>query len=150
MPELAGVLTLRRPCASCGHAEGFIRPTNGQQCVFCSWCQAFQYNAPKTETGLRARSVTTVHAAIKPKLRAKVIERATGRCEFCGARGILHVDHLLSVNDGLSFGLEDAEINSLDNLAALCEECNLGKGSLSITPRFYVALLKARMRSNGL
>lgn len=74
----------------------------------------------------------------------RVIERSSGRCELCGAAGVLHVAHLLSVEDGIAAGLTDSEINCDENLCALCEECNLGLGALSVSPRLYIALLRRR------
>ena len=86
----------------------------------------------------------TIHNGIKPKTRYRIIERAGSRCQLCGASGNLHVDHLLSVEHGLAHGLTDEQINSDENLAALCEECNLGKGNQSIALWLMVALLRAR------
>jgi len=136
---------LRKPCARCGGTTGRIQPRNGQDCVYCD-CGAFQYNAPRTETGKRQRSVSTVHRAISAKQRARIVQRATGRCEICGSRGILHVGHLLSVKRALELGLGEAEINSDENLAAMCEECNLGIGEEPVPLRLAVAIVMARIR----
>lgn len=136
---------LRQPCKQCGHTEGYIEPKSGQDCVYCSACLRHQYNAPKTETGREARSVSTVHNGIKPKHRIRIIERARGRCEYCNVEGRpLHIGHALSVKDGLALSLSDAQINHDDNLMALCEECNLGQGAGSTPPWLLVAILKAR------
>lgn len=136
-------LVMRAPCTRCSAPEGRIVPTNGQNCVFCSACNKYCYNAPKTETGERTRSVQTVHSDIRPKQRARILIRANGLCELCGAHGVtLHVSHLLSVKDGLAYDLTEAEINSDDNLAAFCEECNLGMGAQTITPRLFAAILR--------
>jgi hypothetical protein len=141
---MGGVMQMRMPCAACGCEEGYITPTNGQNCVRCSDCDRWQYNAPKVETGEARRSIQTTHAAIKPSQRIRIIERAHGRCELCGARSFLHVGHIVSVQDGHSLGLTDAQINSDDNLIAECEECNLGHGKDSIPAWLVGAVLKAR------
>jgi len=143
---------LRRPCI-CGSMEGTIKTKGGQDCVYCLHCSKWQYNAPKFETGREVRSVSTTHEAIKPKQRARVIERANMRCERCGKRAsecktCLHVGHILSVVDGHKYGLSDDVINSDENLIAECDECNLGHGSGVLPVRLLVALLATRA-ANG-
>jgi 5-methylcytosine-specific restriction enzyme A len=51
--------------------------------------------------------------------RAKVIGRAGGNCEACGAEGKLEVDHVVNVAEG---GTHD-----LTNLQALCLACHTAK-----------------------
>jgi hypothetical protein len=140
----AVIVALRQGCA-CGGAEGEVRPTNGQNCVYCVNCQRYAgYNASKTETGEKPRSVSG-DRNVKPKQAYRIRERATGRCELCGTQdGILVVDHILSVADGEAAGLSALEINHDENLCLLCESCNAGKGRLSMSPRLYIALLKRR------
>ena len=132
----------RNPACDC--QEGEIRTRNGQDCVFCVKCNRHQYNAPKTETGRAVRSVQTTHEAIKPKQRWRIIQRASSRCELCGARDNLHVAHVLSVEAGHKQGLSDDILNSDENLIAACAECNLGMGSEPIPIRILIPLLKAR------
>ena len=137
---------MRRACANCESPFGRLEKRGNQNCVFCVVCGTFVYNAPKTETGERPRSVTTVHRNIRPRVRAKVLLRANSRCELCGAGGNerqLHVSHLVSVDDGMAAGLSDLEINHEENLAAFCEECNLGLGGLSVT---VLALMSVALR----
>lgn len=135
---------MRRPCQGCRSSEGYIVTRSGQDCVFCAACDTFQYNAPRTETGRAVRSVSTVHEAIRTNQRARIIERASGRCELCGAPPPLDIGHLLSVKDGLAEGLTESIINSDENLAAMCKECNLGFGPRSVPVRLMVALLRRR------
>jgi hypothetical protein len=139
---------MRKACA-CGSEYGEIRDRGAQDCVFCV-CGKFQYNAPRTETGKQVRTVSTVHSCIKPKLRARVLMRATGRCELCGKQpgdnASLHVGHLLSVKAAMDAGLSDAEINDDSNLAAMCDECNLGLGQEPVPLRLAVALVLSRAR----
>ncbi len=116
--------------------------------MLCNRCGKWQYNAPRVETGRAVRSVTTVHKDLKPKARANVLLRSTGHCELCGASGVpLHVGHLLSVKDGLDRGLTEVELNGEENLAAMCEECNLGLGKQTVPLRLVVAIVLARLRS---
>jgi hypothetical protein len=144
---------MRKTCV-CGSETGFIKTRSGQDCVFCSACSKWQYNAPKTETGRAARSVSTTHEAIKPKLRSRVIERANGRCERCGkpaelTQTGLHVGHIVSVEAGHKYGLSDAEINNEENLIAECDECNLGHSSDALPIRMYMAILKKRIEQGA-
>lgn len=149
---------MRSPCRSCGNETGRIETKNGQDCVFCTsvGCGRFQYNAPKTETGRAPRTVSTVHNGIKPNQRARIIDRASNRCEFCGAPSSvspLHVGHLVSVKDGFDLGLSDQEINHDENLAAMCDQCNLGLGDSTLSLRYILprlaVILKARVHRNG-
>jgi 5-methylcytosine-specific restriction endonuclease McrA len=137
--------TMRKPCR-CGSDFGKLAEVNGQDTVRCVACNAFAYNAPRTETGRAVRTVTTVHKAIKPKLRARILERDGHRCVLCKADNVrLHVGHVVSVDAGFATGLTDAEINDEENLIAQCEECNLGQGSQPIPLRVAIAILKARI-----
>lgn len=136
---------LRAPCRYCGCTKGYWEPRGGQNCIFCAECKRLAYNAPRAEMSQKPRSATTSRAGVKPRQRARLLERATGRCELCGqSKGILHIGHILSVEDGVSQGLMPSQINDDENLMVMCEECNLGFGSLSLSPRLYTALLRRR------
>jgi 5-methylcytosine-specific restriction endonuclease McrA len=139
---------MRCPCKyGCGTTDGYLEPKNGQDMIYCRECRKHQYNAPKAETGRATRSVSTTHEAIKPKQRARIVLRANHRCELCHADRILHVGHLLSVAEGHKQGLSDTQINSDENLAAMCEECNLGLSDETIPQWLAVAIVKARTGS---
>lgn len=144
---------MRSPCKyGCDTRSGFIVPKNGQDLVYCVLCKKWQYCVPKTESGRAVRSVKTTHDAINPKLRAKVLTRANGHCELCGkpfSECVGHVGHLVSVDHGHAAGLTDQEINDLENLCAMCDECNLGLGNEPATLRFCLMVLKARIRFVG-
>ncbi len=135
---------LRKPCVRCGCTWGRITTKNGQDCVFCGGCGKFLYNAPKTETGRKPRTVTTIHNGITPRQRARVLNRATGRCEMCGCRRELSVGHLLSVDAGVKLGMTEAVLNDDENLSAMCAECNLGIGREPVPLRLMCAILLAR------
>ena len=143
---MGSVFDLRKPC-SCGSTGGRSVERNGQDVVYCVLCDAYQYCRPKHESGRAPRTVSGTHDGIRPKLRARILERATGRCELCGGGppSVINVGHLLSVKDGHAAGMPDEEINDPENLAALCEECNLGLGEESVSLRLAlrIAMLRA-------
>ncbi len=141
---------LRNPCKQCGLIEGYIVTTNGQDCVRCSACHAYQYNAPKVETGRAVRTVTTIHNGIKPNQRWRILQRANSHCELCGASGDLQVGHLLSVKDGAEMGLTELELNNDENLAAFCVECNNGMGKETAPLRLMFAIIKVRAKNRTL
>jgi 5-methylcytosine-specific restriction endonuclease McrA len=126
---------MREPCRGCGCEFGTVTETGAQDVVRCLDCKRFCYNAPRTETGKKTRTVQTVHESIKPKQRARIIEAATGRCQLCGkgpeSGAAMHVSHLVSVKQGLESGLTELELNSDENLVCACDECNLGLGRRS-------------------
>lgn len=136
--------TMRKPCAYCGSTNGTVATKSGQDCIICA-CGKWQYNAPKTETGRAVRTVSTTHELIKPKQRYRILERANRSCELCRKINcVLHVGHAVSVEDGHEIGLSDDLINSDENLLALCDECNLGQGSLSLPIRILAGIIIAR------
>lgn len=68
-------------------------------------------------------------------LRYEVLKKANGKCQLCGVPSSLrplHVDHIIpqsKANKSLKV-LKDGrliDVNSIDNLQALCFECNCGK-----------------------
>jgi 5-methylcytosine-specific restriction endonuclease McrA len=102
----------------------------------------------KSAAGVCVRSVQSTHAAIKPKQRSRILERAAIRCEICGKSGvILHVGHFLSVDVGLQAGMTDDEINADENLYCSCEECNLGQGSQPVSIRVLMNVIRGRLRN---
>lgn len=65
--------------------------------------------------------------ALSKRVRFEVFKRDDFQCRYCGARApevLLHVDHVLPVVEGGT--------NSLDNLVAACDQCNLGKGAKNL------------------
>lgn len=141
---------LRAPC-KCGNARGRIETKGGQDCVYCLSCGKHQYNAPRTETGRAVRTVTTVHNGIKPNVRSRILERDGFRCIACGKTGehcTLHIGHIISVKDGLANQLTEFELNSDENLATLCDECNLGIGDSTMSMRFIMNALRIRYKKS--
>ncbi len=138
-------MIMREPCKDCGCEAGDVQEKNGQDTVRCRKCSRFAYNAPRVETGRAVRSVSTVHAAIKPKQRSRILSRAGGKCEVCGARERLHVGHIVSVVVGLGYGMTEVELNDDENLMSLCEECNLGQGAEPMSLPLAIAVLRSRI-----
>lgn len=138
-------IEMRDPCADCGNTTGVVVERNGQDTVRCEACNRFSYNAPRVETGRAQRSVSTVHAAIKPKQRMRILERAGAKCEVCGARGNLHVGHICGVAAGLAYGVSEKLLNDDENLMALCEECNLGQGAAPMSLPLALAIIRCRV-----
>ena len=139
---------LRSACA-CGSMDGMLRETGSQDCVFCARCGKFQYNAPRTETGKPVRSVRSSRDAdIAPSLRAEIIVvRAGCHCELCGASDReLHVGHLISLDAGRREGMNEDDLNGPENLAAMCNTCNLGLGNQPVPLRLMIGLVMARTR----
>lgn len=121
-------------------------PNHYKVCLRCDKRQHEKVWLSKVEAGIEKRSVQSTHQRIKPKTRAKIIDRASARCEMCGARNvILHVGHFISVDEGHRAGMTDDEINSDENLYCSCEECNLGQGSRPVSIRILVNIIRGRM-----
>lgn len=144
-------INLRQPCAKCNHGEGYFVERNGQSVVYCWECQAYQYNAPKVETGVRRRTVAS-REGITPSVRARVLASHGHACIACGRTALLHnvvihLDHLISRAQAEAAGCLDGLIDSEWNLAPMCEECNLGKRTDSpefIQLIYRVLLIKAK------
>lgn len=141
---------MREACRGCDHEFGRIVEKGAQDCVYCLDCGRHCYNAPRTETGKKVRSVQTVHEAIKPKLRVRVLTGANGRCQLCGkgpdSGATMHVSHMVSVKQGMALGMTDEEMNSEANLICACDECNLGLGQETIPLRLALAMIMAKTR----
>jgi 5-methylcytosine-specific restriction endonuclease McrA len=142
---------MREPCKRCSDIFGHIVEKGGQDTVRCLTCNKHCYNAPCTETGRELRTTQTVHSAIKPKQRIRILLRDGSRCVICGRQerdGItLQVGHVVSVDTGLQNGLTELELNNDENLACICIECNLGLGNESLPLRVLVRIqcLRARL-----
>jgi hypothetical protein len=138
-------------CSCCGSTDESQRQNGPHWEAFCCQCGRHKRFLKKSDLGIAPRSVQSTHAAIKPKKRAGVLLRASGRCELCGAGPpvILNVGHLISVENGHQMDLTDEQINSDENLCCMCEECNLGLGSEPVPLRVAVSMVMARVRNAG-
>lgn len=132
----------RLECPDCGIKNASVAPSNGQNVVRCAKCGRHLYNAPKTETGERARTVATLRRGIKPSQQARILDRDHRTCLLCGRADVqLTIGHLLSIEEGVAVGATETELYADANLAAMCEACNLGLGRHSISPRTYAVIM---------
>lgn len=137
-----------RTCPECDEVTpAVLIVRSNQNTVRCQVCGTHIYNAPKTETGERPRTMATVRQALKPGQQARVLERDGGRCLFCHRADVpLTVGHLVSVKDGADLGLSPRELADDFNLAAMCEACNAGLGGRSVLPATYVRHVAVALR----
>jgi 5-methylcytosine-specific restriction endonuclease McrA len=138
-----------RPCRRCGATSGILLESNGQNTVYCVECGTYGYNAPKTETGQRPRSVKTARPRVKPSQQARIFDRDQGRCILCGTTDDLTIGHLLSIEEAHELGETGPELHDDANLAAMCEACNLGLGRRSVSPRTYAVLMHRLVRAEA-
>lgn len=136
-----------RPCTYCASTNGILIETNGQNTVYCGECGKHSYNAPKTETGQRRRTVATVRPGIKPSQQARIFDRDQGRCVLCGSKDHLTIGHLLSIEEAYALGTVGPELNDDANLAAMCEACNLGLSRHSVSPRTYAVIMHSLVKA---
>lgn len=145
-PAGAESLRLRTPCKYCGSVDGTVEwDKNGQDVVSCAICRRYAYNAPRSETGRRARTVRT-RPSLRPKQRSRIFARDLARCVLCKTDEPKRIDigHLLSVHDGRVLGVSDELLWSDDNLAVMCAECNDWLGADSVAPLLLALILLAR------
>lgn len=122
---------------ACDHTETTQRTKGPHHGEWCAACDQFLRWVPKAELGIPTRSVTS-RQGIKPKVRARVLDRFGHTCMSCGAAPpevILHVDHVIPVDLARKYGVYDELIEDDLNLAPFCEECNLGKGATVFSAR---------------
>ena len=143
------VIVMRAPCVRCGCTMGRVGYKNGQDVVRCFQCDGYAYSRPKSESGKPQRHVRT-RPEIKPSTKVRILERDNYTCIICHRDDLpLHVGHLLSVTEGKAQGLTEAELFDDENLAAVCEECNLGQGGRTVSTRLLVRVLRARCLGKG-
>lgn len=136
-------------CRKCGSDNVHIKPTNGQDVVRCLDGCGYSHCAPRTETGREVRSLRT-RPQIKPKVRARILDRDNGTCIICHRSDLpLDAGHLISVDEGRELGMTDVELYDEENLAAMCNACNSGYGTTSINPRILLGLIRTRINRRG-
>lgn len=137
-----GMLPLRNMC-ECGSVTGELRPNNGSNDVYCIVCKKYCFCARKDELDSTVEPRNDRIKKFKPKQKARILLRDSGRCILCGTNeDVLHIGHLISVKDGPQLGLSDDDLWSDENLATMCSECNLGLGADSVTARLIAALVR--------
>ena len=152
MTTLTGVtgrIEMRSACRNCGCTEGEWRAMNGQLPVFCAECGVHAgYNASYVAAGIKPNTPDS-RPGISASRRSRILDRDGGRCALCG-RGDqkLHVGHVVSRHAAIKGGLDAAQVDRLidsdDNLAAFCADCNLGLGRSTISPATYLTIVATR------
>jgi len=138
--------TARQACSTCGTCDAYLQQQGTHEGVFCARCDGWMYWAPAVETGRKPRTVSNLRKRVSASQRARILNRDGGRCVLCGTSdGPLHIGHLLSVEDGLVIGTDNALLYDDANLAAMCETCNLGLRT-SVEPRTYAAIMWRLLR----
>lgn len=143
---------MRAPCKECGLTAGLFEEKNGQVVVRCFWDGTYAYCQPRAERGDGVRKISR-RPGVKPSQRARIFERDNSTCVICGARAghgvILVLGHMVSVKQGLAYGLTQAELYDDENLAVMCEECNSGIGENTISVRYAVRILQIRLANKA-
>lgn len=147
-------MQMRSPCHGCGHEMGKIIERSGQDTVRCARCDRWCYNAPRTETGRKQRSLST-REGITPGQRARILEAFSNACIYCGKRPPevrLELDHMIPREVAERHGMLDDLIDSEHNLAPACAECNSGRrvlpfGATTVALIYRCLVLKAHESS---
>lgn len=148
------VIVMSRPCKYCGsEGDGEIRPSGGQDCVYCCVCGQHSYNASRLETGRKKRTLAT-REGITPSTRARILDRHHHTCIACGKRPPevrLELEHIISRKLADEHGVLDELIDSEWNLAPMCPECNSGHRWLPATPvqLMYRCLMMSRKAADA-
>ena len=75
-----------------------------------------------------------------------ILERDSSTCVRCHRFDKqLHIGHAISVRDGKLMVVSERELYDDENLLALCEECNVGQASDTLSVPFLVLVLRIRI-----
>lgn len=139
-------------CAQCDPTglsrEATARWVSGQHTFRCRHCGTYLFCLPKKDSGTPQRSVKS-RPDIDLAMRAEVLERDRSKCLLCGRTPehgvVMHVSHVVSVDDCKRLGVPEPAWNEEFNLCTLCEECNLSQGNRSFHPvHLFARLIAAR------
>lgn len=102
-----------------------------KDCEFCGKSFVYERSTAKfCSTNCRARGHKNERPRIPDDLRWHVLYRDEFRCRMCGhhpnAKRELRVDHMVPVAKGGPLG-------DPDNLLTMCQQCNSGKSTRTIT-----------------
>lgn len=67
--------------------------------------------------------INTIRKRVSKLTRFRIYHRDMKECVYCGLRGNLSLDHVVSIKDGIGI-LAPCHINSLYNLVTACKMCN--------------------------
>jgi 5-methylcytosine-specific restriction endonuclease McrA len=139
---------LKRPCKTCGGTDGFAVLHGPGYLACCSRCEKSLggYFVSKVDMGIAKRSVRS-QPGVSTTAHSRILERDRWACMECGRRPpdvALEVGHLISKAQGQFIGMTAGELNSDENLYAVCQECNAGRSTRSIDPIMLFRLMRAR------
>lgn len=138
-----------RKCKKCDSELMWTETVGCNITMRCMVCSTFNGNLSKEDAGIKERTNTSVRHSIPERTKNLVRTRAGCKCELCGklaADSPLHISHLVSIYDGLRFGIPTSTLNSDENLAMMCEECNVDMGNETVPLRLAVTILAIRTR----
>ena len=67
--------------------------------------------------------IDTIRKRVSKLKRYRIYHRDMGECVYCGLRGDLTLDHVVSIKDVIGV-LEPCHINNMCNLVTACKTCN--------------------------
>lgn len=137
-------------CPKCGYSLTIVCANGPHLSKSCVQCNKFIGHVSRVDAGVKERTSQSIHSSIPERIKNEVRMRAGCKCEICGVPSYktqLHIAHLISVNDGLRFHIPTSILNSLENLALFCDECNLNMGSETVPLRIAVIITAIRTRS---
>jgi len=110
------------PVATCPSCEEYRRmfgdpPSEHDRTQCLRWLRRRRAE----EQAQRAPHVKRLRYEIKGELWWEILERDDFRCQHCGVRRFLTVDHITALDNGGT--------NDPDNLQTLCRNCNSRKGN---------------------
>lgn len=144
------VYQLDLPCG-CGASLAIARPNGPHWEARCGTCDRHLKFVSKAELGIKPITAKVIHEGITKGQRLRLLLRANCRCELCGARieeGNFHASHIVPVEYGVKQGLSPSEVNSDENLMALCAPCNQGMSKMVLPLRTMVMVLFARTQTD--
>jgi hypothetical protein len=92
--------------------------------AFAEGWKAYVKTRPKKRLLKKTSRFVSERSKMTPRLRFSVLARCNFTCQACGRKApdvVLHVDHIVPISKG--------GLSRFDNLQALCQECNIGKGA---------------------
>lgn len=139
-----------KECPVCEGSDVVYTVKNGQAVAHCTGCGQSRGNIPKSELGLRPVRYREGNAwQVGPGQRARILQRDGRLCVMCRTGETdLVMGHLVSVAEGVRYGLTQVQLMDDVNIAAMCGPCNADLGSRSVSLRMIVALRAEWERRN--
>lgn len=70
---------------------------------------------------------------IKMNAKTKLLERDNNKCQICGSKNDLQIDHIKSLYFFIYNNLDTSMLDNFDNLRILCKRCNAKRNPEDIT-----------------